>query len=196
MPSPRPWSKRCSVSRRSETEIQLIAVQLAVRRGLERLYPIDDQSATDLMIEIFDTLAVALEVDPEVVERLGHRDFAPLSPAVDRRDTPQRALAAILELNEPAIGIFDAHTHWLIVLDRELPQSSGRVRMAKWEARNLKMAANIRTAYATVSGGRVLVVVGASHEPWLDAYFDLMTGREVVDAVAVLWRRSPGRTAG
>jgi len=167
-------------------ESRQIAARLAARRGLERVYPMDDHSAVDVVFPIVETLSEALQNDTEIAKRLDHPDFVRLGSAADRLDSPERALATIRELNQPATGVFDAYTQWLIMLDRKLPLSSGRVRMAEWEARNLHMAANIRKASAAVPGGRVLVVVGSAHKPWLDAYLGMMTDMRVVDAMTVL----------
>jgi len=159
---------------------------MPARCRLERVYPMDDQSAVDVIFPVFEALSAALQDDPEVATRLGNPEFARLGSAVDRLDSPARALATLRELNRPEAGVLDAYSQWLVMLDREFPQSSGRVRMAEWEARNLRMAANIREASAAVPGGRVLVIVGSAHKPWLDAYLGLMTDMRVVDALAVL----------
>ena len=44
-----------------------------------------------------------------------------------------------------------------------------RLKLANWRARNLAMAARLRSATATVPGGRVLLVVGSSHHGPLQA---------------------------
>lgn len=170
----------------SRNESRLIGARLASRRGLEQVYPMDDHSAVDKVIPIFETLSEALRSDPEVSERLDHPEYERLRTATDRLDSPEQALATIRELNKPDTGILDAYSQWLIMLDREIPQSAGRVRMATWEARNLRMAANIREVSSAVPGGRILVVVGSAHKPWLDAYLGLMTDMHVVDANAAL----------
>jgi len=167
-------------------ESRMIGARMAARCGLERVYPMDDQSAVDVIFPVFEALSAALQDDPEVATRLGNPEFVRLGSAVDRMDSPARALATLRDLNRPEAGVLDAYSQWLVMLDREFPQSSGRVRMAEWEARNLRMAANIREASAAVPGGRVLVIVGSAHKPWLDAYLGLMTDMRVVDALAVL----------
>jgi hypothetical protein len=50
----------------------------------------------------------------------------------------------------------------------------------------MRTAANIREASSRAPGGRVLVVVGAAHKPWLEAYLGMMSDVRIVDAEAVL----------
>ncbi|HEU0154375.1 MAG TPA: DUF5694 domain-containing protein [Arenimonas sp.] len=167
-------------------ESRMIGARLAARRGLERVHPMDDQSAVDVVLPVFEALAEAVKADAEISARLARPEFVRLGTAVERLDTPARTLATMRELNRPESGVLDAYSQWLVMLDREFPMATGRVRMAEWESRNLRMAANIREASAAVPGGRVLVVVGSAHKPWLDAYLGLMSDMRVVDALEVL----------
>ena len=50
----------------------------------------------------------------------------------------------------------------------------GRRYVAWWEARNLRMVANIRQALARQPGARGLVIVGSTHKPYFDTYLRLM----------------------
>ena len=72
------------------------------------------------------------------------------------------------------------------MIDRAWPEDAGRVRMAEWGTRNLRMAAHIREASADAVGGRVLTLVGAAHKPWLDAYLDMMIDMRSGDMLAAL----------
>lgn len=172
--------------RRNENE--LIAANLAVRLGLERVHPMDDQSDA-----IGPEYSGDLEADFNAFAQSGWLDtlmqdpkFAPLRDADKRLTSPEAALATYRYMNSAEAGRIDADGQWLSMLDRESPNGVGRVRVALWEVRNLRMAANIREAAALVPGGRVLVVVGAAHKPWLDAYLGEMSDVRVVDAAGVL----------
>lgn len=169
-----------------KNESALIGARLAARLGLNRLYPMDDQSGLDLIFPIAEALGAAIAADPSIAEGLAHPEFARLAQSGDRLGDAAEALSTYREINAPGAGLVDARAQWLIMIDRVYPQSAGRVRMGEWEARNLRMAANIREAAASVPGGRVLVIVGASHKPWLDAYLDMMTDIRIVDARQVL----------
>ncbi|MCW5580623.1 MAG: hypothetical protein KIS72_04730, partial [Luteimonas sp.] len=62
----------------------------------------------------------------------------------------------------------------------------GRQYVTGWDARNLRMVANIATTFREHPGARVLSIVGASHKPWFDAWLAQLQGVEVVDAEALL----------
>ena len=62
----------------------------------------------------------------------------------------------------------------------------GRIYLAWWEVRNLRMVANIRTAFANKPGCRVLNIVGVSHKPYYDAYLGMMSDVKLVDAGQIL----------
>lgn len=71
------------------------------------------------------------------------------------------------------------------------PQHFGRQYVGGWEARNLRMVANIRVAFREHPGARVLSIVGASHKPWLDALLGQMQGVDLADAGRVLGAAAP-----
>lgn len=169
-------------ARRNESH--LIGARLAVRLGRERLYPIDDQSAVDLVYARMDDF-MAYFGSPEVKARVQDPAFQRLVTAVERTRTPDETLAMFRELNSDTAGQLDAQVQWKFLLDRPAPDVARR-RLAEWETRNLRMVANIREAAAEAPGGRVLVIVGAGHKPWFDAYLGMMSDMKVVDAAEIL----------
>ena len=66
------------------------------------------------------------------------------------------------------------------------PKLYGRQYLSWFENRNLRMAANIRGAFATRPDARVLVIVGATHKGYLDAYLDMMQDVRLIDAMQFL----------
>jgi hypothetical protein len=58
--------------------------------------------------------------------------------------------------------------------------------VAWWQARGLRMAANVIEAAGNQPGAKVLVLVGASHKTYFDAYLNQMHDIELVDAQSVL----------
>jgi hypothetical protein len=167
-------------TRRNENH--LIAARLAARLGLERVFPVDDQSddAGPGFMEDFEPYVTPLyeaqREDPRA---------ASLMQAGQRMTTPAEALATFRSLNTPAAGQFNADWQWLPMINRPSPRDVGRRRVASWEVRNMRMVANIREVTARHPGGRVLVIVGSSHKPWFDAYLRMMSDVRVVDATAV-----------
>ena len=66
------------------------------------------------------------------------------------------------------------------------PQAFGRGYVGYWETRNLRMAANIRDMLGARPGVRALVLVGASHKGYLEAYLDQMHDVILEDPAMVL----------
>lgn len=66
----------------------------------------------------------------------------------------------------------------------------GRQRVAAWEAQNLQMAVAIREATAPIAGGRALLIVGAAHKPFIEAYLRSFTDVEIVSVPALLDSRT------
>lgn len=169
-------------ARRNENH--LIAARLAVRLGLERVNPTDDQS--DEQNPAMDKAMAAFMAEPWLAELLADPRFKALAEASDHLGTPAETLATYRLLNSAAAGQLDADGQWLNMLNRPSPDQTGRRRVALWEVRNLRMIANIREVAARHPGGRVLVIVGSAHKPWFDAYLRMMTDVEVVDTAEVL----------
>ena len=65
-------------------------------------------------------------------------------------------------------------------------QLYGRQYLAWWESRNLKMVGNIRSTFAARPDSRVLVIVGATHKGYFDAYLNMMQDVRLVDAMQFL----------
>lgn len=170
-------------ARRNEN--YLIASRLAVTLGLERVYPMDDQS-DDIADAHFEANAEAFFNEPWFQTMLADPRFAPLREAGQHLNTPDELIATYRFLNTPAAGRMDSDFQWLSMISRESPGNAGRMRVAAWETRNLRMAANIREVATLHPGGRILVIVGSAHKPWLDAYLSMMMDVQIVDASRVL----------
>jgi hypothetical protein len=124
--------------------------------------------------------------EPWLAQLMADPSFTPLRLASEHLTTADEALATYRMLNRPSAGRIDADGQWLNMINRPSPGDVGRSRVAAWETRNLRMAANIREVAGFVPGGRVLVIVGSAHKPWLDAYLSMMSDVRMVDATAVL----------
>jgi hypothetical protein len=169
-------------TRRNENH--MIAARLAARLGLQRLYPTDDQS-DDAGPNFLEPMQAFMK-EPWLKEMLAEPKTKLLVDSAKALTTPEAALQTYRMLNTDATGHVDADGQWLNMLVRPSPEEVGRRRVAAWEVRNLRMAANIREVTARHTGGRLLVIVGSSHKPWFDAYLRMMSDVQVVDAAKVL----------
>jgi hypothetical protein len=153
----------------SRNEISSLALALARRLGLPVLDAVDDHMDKD------DYLALAGDLEREL---RGHAEVEAVAEAA-AFVAAGRSLSAALEagdllphyllLDEPEQQAADVRAQWDVFLRTRLSSGLDRARLALWDVRNLAIAANVRRASARVPGGRVLVVIGAGHKPFLDA---------------------------
>ena len=99
---------------------------------------------------------------------------------------PGAMLAMYRALNAPDQAELAFASDFGAALEEPSAGRFGRGYLGYWETRNLRMASNIRDMFAMQPGIRALVVVGASHKPYLESYLDQMHDIMVVDAEAVL----------
>lgn len=161
-----------------------IAVALAVRLGLERVFATDDHSSDA-------GIGMAPDAQGEAVEAAWKAQGTP--PVRARMEALQQALGtpqATLDLyrffNDPKTGVAHIRADMGANMLERSPQHYGRWYVAWWEVRNLRMVANIRATMVMRPGSRVLSIVGATHKPYFDAYLDMMQDVRVNDAAAVL----------
>jgi hypothetical protein len=160
-----------------------IGAALAARLGLERVHPVDDHLSDAVMYGVDDDGWKAIQ-DAWASSR------SKLGEALDAQRRALRRRDQVLDLyralNRPEALRDNALTDFGANLRHQSPQRDGRKYVAGWEARNLHMVANIRAAFAGQPGARVLVVVGAAHKAYFDAYLDLMHDVKLADVAAVL----------
>lgn len=165
------------------SEDALIAAPLAARLGLERVVPMDDQAEN-------------LPVDDEKAygEAITKAWNNPAMAKRKRLDTEREAgvssaagiMALYRALNDSSLAriVFDSDLG--AALEEPSRQGYGRVYVSYWETRNLRMAANIREAIGAHPGKRTLVIVGASHKWYLQAYLNQMHDVHIVDIAPIL----------
>lgn len=159
-----------------------IAARLAVRLGLQRVVAMDDHTGDNVRIDDEQAFGNAVQqawagAAPQALSTREHEaelekrdDLLPLYRLINSPDYQRIALTADFgaALSEPSA------------------QRYGRQYVAGWEARNLRMAANVRVSFRETPGVRVLSIVGASHKPWIDALLGQMQGVDIVDAETIL----------
>jgi hypothetical protein len=160
-----------------------VAVKLAVRLGLQRVFATDDHTADNIQILAGPEFGKALQDLWSKIE----------SPISDEGDKLKKELATA----EDMLNFYRFNNRFSTLKDfiqsdfggalkQQTPQLLGRQYVAWWETRNLRMVANIRTAFGNHPGSKVLSIVGSSHKPYFDAYLHMMHEVELVNAVDVL----------
>ena len=171
--------------RTRQDETMLIAAPVAARMGLERLYSMDDQSVYVPTPEN-DDKAYGAAIEKAWDNPANAKRKAIYDVLEKQLDTGDRVLALYRSMNAPDQGKLIFASDFGAALEEPSPQRFGRGYVTYWETRNLRMAANIREIFGVHPGMRTLVVVGASHKPYLDAYLNEMHDVRIADAAAVL----------
>lgn len=168
---------------RKRDESMLVAAELAARLGLERVYPVDDHSADS---SVADEKAYGAAITRAWNNPATARRAAQAKALETAIGTPAGVLAMYRAYNMPEAAMLAFRSDFGAALEEPSPQRFGRGYLGYWETRNLRMAANIRDMLAARPGLRALVVVGASHKGYLEAYLDQMHDVRLVDAAKVL----------
>jgi hypothetical protein len=161
-------------------EVPALAVRLGRWLGLDRLEPVDDFEELDDYAEFSDQMEKDFQGNPlmdAVSEASVYTDGkAQLDECVRKEDL----LPYYLLLNSTAYAGADVDAQWGVFLRTRLPNGTDRGRLGMWENRNLKIAARVRAVAARHPGGRILVIYGAAHKPFLDAYLARTSDIELI----------------
>jgi hypothetical protein len=174
---------RLETLRERRNETTLVAAPLAARLGLERVYPMDDHTS-DAPIADEEAYGKAITTawdNPATATRRAMEEAWK-----DRLGTGDGVLAMYRAYNAPGEARLAFDSDFGAALEEPSPQEFGRLYVGYWETRNLRMAANIRAMLAERPGIRALVIVGASHKGYLEAYLDQMHDVRLVDVETVL----------
>ncbi len=166
-------------------ESLMIAARLAARLRLERVYAMDDHSA-DRMMPKADEAAYGAAIQKAWDNPAGARRRTISEVAARDLATGSGLLTLYRDYNEPGTAQMIYDSDFGAALNEPSPQRFGRQYVAYWEVRNLRMAANIRDMLGERPGMRALVVVGASHKPYLEAYLNQMHDVRIVDPMTLL----------
>jgi hypothetical protein len=164
-------------------EDALIAAPLAAALGLERVHNIDDHTADAPASDpkAYDEALMKAWNNPATAKYIQMRE---------RFDAglgdPEGVMALYRHLNDPSLAKLNYDSDFGAALEEGSPQQFGRGYVAYWETRNLRMASNIREAIGTRPGSRTLVIVGASHKRYLEAYLHQMHDVRIVSSDQVL----------
>jgi hypothetical protein len=167
----------------SRNENTSLGAALAVSLGHEQVFPIDDHSADAVLIKSREELGT-------VLQKIWAQDVAGESAlekaAEGMLGSPAGVLAYYKAINSPEFQKMTVASDVGLAASTPDEDLVARHYVAWWQARGLRMAANVVEATGNRPGTRVLVIVGAGHKPYFDAYLRQMLDVEVVDAAAAL----------
>ncbi|WP_372364377.1 MULTISPECIES: DUF5694 domain-containing protein [unclassified Xanthomonas] len=173
---------RLRAAEQRQDESSQISVPLAVRLGLQRVYPVDDHTGDNVQVD-----------DPAAYGTAVQGAWEKAAPRASTMLAQKKQLAQqgkLLELyraiNLPANQQLSIDVDFRAALSEKSPQHYGYRYVSGWEIRNLRMVSNVRASFADQPGARVLAIVGATHKPWFDHFLGQLQGVEIVDAAQVL----------
>lgn len=168
---------------RSRDESNLIAATLAARLGLQGVHPMDDHTA-DIILARSDPRVWS------IVASLWGKNIGDVSgkeaAAVGRIGQPGAVKDFYRLLNSPEMQDLYVRNDFAQAATASGDTIAARDYLAWWQARNLRMAANIVEAAGNRPDARVLVIVGASHKAYFEAYLDQMHHIKLVSVDNVL----------
>jgi hypothetical protein len=169
------------VTRRNE--VTLVAAPLAALLGQELVYAMDDHTAD---MEVADEKAYGAAITKAWTNPASDKRKAMDKELEAKLGSPQGLLAMYRAYNAPGMAKVVFDSDFGAALEEPSPQKFGRGYVGYWETRNLRMAANIREVLEVRPGIRALVIVGASHKGYLEAYLHQMHEVRIENAAAVL----------
>lgn len=175
------------------SELSSVAARVAADVGLERVYGAGDHSS-DVVIPPEAAMNAAIKSEPGIIAKFNHDtpEFRAIPEDAMQMSSAAEVMPVMKWKNSAQFGIMDAEVQWISMLRSSNFGAVGRQRVAAWEAQNLKMAVAIREATASIAGGRALLVVGAAHKPFIEAYLRTFTDIDLVSVPDMLEAKSEG----
>ncbi len=180
-------AKRLTQFTKLRNEITSIAARLAADVGLERVYGSGDH-ASDVALPDNKDMQAAVAAEPGLKDLFNHntKAFRAFPEDTMKLGSADQVMPMFKWKNSPRFAELDADAQWFSMLRSTKMGKVGRQRVAAWEAQNLQMAVAIREATASIAGGRALLVVGAAHKPFIEAYLRMFTDIEIVSVPDML----------
>lgn len=167
----------------SLNENNQIGVQLAMRLGLQSLAATDDRSADIILRQAPDTVWQRMntlwQMDIPGTDELR-------AEAASHLGSAEGMLAHYRLINGPEYQQNTIDNDFGLAASQPGEGAVARQYLAWWQARGLRMAANVVEAAGHDPGARVLVLVGSSHKAYYDAYLDQMHDWELISVDAIL----------
>lgn len=167
----------------SANESVAIAAKLGAKLGLRYLHPMDDHTADIVYLNAPNELW-------QVIQSVWKHDSASeleyQKKETELLGSPEGVLAYYRFLNSQWTQQVTIDADFGAAAQRTDSNNIARRYLAWWQSRGLKMAANVVEATARNPSAKVLVLVGASHKTYFDAYLNQMHDFKLIPVNSVL----------
>ena len=145
-----------------------LAVVLAERLGLPRIWPIDSHMDSAAFGRIAGRLQRRIEESGSLAELMDTEYMLKAAALIEEAEGDGDLLPVYRFLNSSAYAAADMRAQFDIWNRIPIEGEFGRMREAYWDERNFRIAANIRRMSASHVDQRLVVIIGAGHKPFLD----------------------------
>lgn len=178
---PAELAEQLEASSKKANEIYRVAVPLARRLGQTRLAQVDDFAGEEPYTRRFEEFLAEMKASAEMKAVQGSPFYAAAQKGLEEACKDAAKMEAQYDfINGATYARRDVTLQWGAWFRTHFKSGLDRARLAGWEARNLGIATNIRKESALFPGKRMLVIYGAGHKPFLDAYLGQMLDVRVV----------------
>ena len=175
------------------SELASVAARVAADIGLQRLHSAGSHMS-DVVMGDWTAFAAAADATPGQKALFNHdtSEFRAVPEEAMTLASADQVMPAMKWRNSERWSRLDADAQWGSVLRAKTMGKIGRQIVAGWEAQNLRMTVAIRDATAPMPGSRALLVVGAAHKPYIEAYLRNLSDVEIVSSAAMLDAKPAG----
>ena len=158
-------------SRRTHSdEVVALALPLALRLNHREIAGVDDFEDCEATELILEREVFRSRENPLIKAARNAEAYRRVQSLQEEGLKTGDLLPVFRYMNGPAYAAADVEAQWGVLLRTRYQDRSDRSRLALWENRNMKIAASIRALSSRYPGKRILVIYGAAHKPFLDAY--------------------------
>lgn len=167
----------------SRNENNVLGAVLAQRLGHEQVFPMDDHTADIILARAPEDLWPTIQ---EMWADDSARAREAFEEAGEVLGSPEGLLEYYRILNSERMQELAIAADFGKAAVTTKNDNVTRNYLAWWQARGLRMAANVIEAAGNRPGAKVLVIVGASHKAYFEAYLDQMHDIELVEVNDIL----------
>lgn len=161
-------------------EVQALALPLAQRLGHTEVACVDEFEDLFTAEAVMGELAASIAKVPDLAAAKKAPVYQDLQARLKAATEAGDLLPVLRHMNTPAFTAADVDAQWGVFLRVRHQVPAARSRLTLWENRNLKIAARIQALHARYPGKRILVIYGAAHKPFLEAFLSPCSGLQLV----------------